>query len=205
MSLLDSIGRIAGGAALALTRDATLTRGQVSHPIRASRHRETRPHRATESGRVWDADLRIHGLDLPVQPAQNDVVTLTGEDWIIWTIRPSPAGSHMMVDCIAPPAEAMTLVEVNKLPDGGGGHIKQQIIGGTVMVRMGAENKRQDSSSEAVEVVSRLFVSWPYDPAGPTVAAGGRVDLRGMEYQIRSIGVRADNPAWRRATLQAVT
>lgn len=201
MSLLDGIGKAAAAAATPLTRAATLTRDGTDYDIRAARHRSPKPSRAAQTGAAYDALIRIQGTDLPVDPVQNDTIALSGETWIVWRLRPSPAGGSIMAECMAPADEQVTPLTLQDTDDGGGGKTQQEVAQTAILAKVYGLSTEKVLTAAISESLARLVIRWPYDAGDAEIAAGKRVRVRGMDYTVQSTGVDDENPAWRRAML----
>lgn len=133
MSLRDAIRLTAGlGAELLMSR-GTLTRrhwtndagmwsaANFQYDIVGSRQKAKRPYNAVQTYRVADARLHVSLASSEVEPIQNDEITLDGKSWIVWRVEDSPAGSHAVVDVVAPPAYPVIFKRIVEVDDGAGG------------------------------------------------------------------------------------
>ena len=201
MSLLDGIGKSAAAAASPLTRAAVLSRDGTDYDIRAARHRSPKPSRAGQTGGAFDALIRIQGTPLPVDPVQNDTLTLAGETWIIWRLRPSPAGGSIMAECMAPADEQVTPLMLQNTDDGGGGKTQHEVAQTAILAKVYGLSTEKVLTATESEAVARVVIRWPYDATDPEIAAGTRLQVRSLGYTVQSVGIDDENPAWRRAML----
>lgn len=199
MSLSDALGRAAAGAARVLTKDATLVQSGLSYAVRASRQRESRPARAGHTGGAYDALLRLHGVDLEVEPVQNGVITLDGADWIIWTVRPSPAGGSRFLECMAAPDEEVTPLTPAETDDGGGGATIADTAGTPFLAKVRAISDEKALTADRDGLIGRLIILWP--AASGEIQIGAGVQVRGLDYTVQEVGPSDKNPDWRRAML----
>ena len=201
MSLLGSIGGIVGAATKALSDAAVLTRNGTDYDISASRHRAKLPARAGHTRQSYDALIRIHGLNLPVTPAQNDTITLDGSSWIVWRLLPSAGGSHIMAECMAPPIEVVTPQIVGFADDGGGGKTMTTSDQTPFLAKIMAATDEKVLSVGEDDQMSRLVMKWPHKAGQTEITTEIRVKVRGLGYAVKSVGINDENPEWRRAVL----
>lgn len=204
MSLLGSIGRLTAAAARPLTTAATLSRGSDTFQIRALVHKQMKPARAGHTGGEHDAVIRVDGQDIETDILQNDVITIGGVGWIVWVHAPSAAQGSIMVNVMAPPAEAVTPIDVTDVSDGAGGTTQSEAPLPTILAKIKSASSEKTLSAVSDEVLNQLVMSWPYDPSETAINAGTKVDVRGLAYSVVSVGIRDDNPTWRRAVLRRV-
>ena len=205
MSLVDGIGASVASAALVLTKAAVLTQSGTDHSVRAAMHRLRNPARAGMTGSMIDARIRLSAPDLPVTPGQNDTITLDGVAWIIWSLEPSPAGSTIMANCTAQPAEAVTPLSMTETDDGAGGRTKSPSDGTPFMAKVSAASDEKVLTDTSNSTISRLILHWPHADGLTVIGAGDAVRVRGDQYRVESVGINDENPAWRRALLARVT
>lgn len=205
MSLLGTLGSAAAAAATPLTHEAALQRGDDTHTVRASRQKSKRPGRAGHMESGYDALIRISGLDLPVEPAQNDLITLQGETWIIWTVEPSEANASRYCKCMDQPAEDIIPTIEVATSDGSGGETYAPTDQDAIKAKVSTLSNEQMLTAENDEVIGRVMVSWPYDASDPAIEAGGRVRVRGLSYKVVGVNIHDDNPTWRKAMLVRAT
>lgn len=203
MSLLNAIGAASAAAALSLTNPATLTRNGVDSSIRASRHQAPKPSRAAQTGAAYDALIRVSGAPLPVYPQQNDTITLNGETFIIWRLKPSAAGGTIMAECMATPTEGVIISVMTEVPDEGGGTTQEYdtLNAPTIFAKLNGLSVEKTLTASDDGVLTRLMMRWPIIPGDPELEAGAWVYARGESYSVKDVATDDENPGWRRAML----
>lgn len=203
MSLAEQIGAFATLGSLMLSRQAVLRRGVTDAPVNVNRHSASLPYRADQNRRPYDALFRMDRATSSMSPEQNDRVLMDGDQWIVWRIIPSPAGSHWMLECMAPPSQAVVPVTVVKVPDGMGGHTNQTFPQISLAFAAKIRNASTDRTltAQSSSQMNRLMMSYPADSAPAPFGVDWRVMVDGMDFTVISVGVDDENPAWRRAVL----
>lgn len=202
MGTLSQIGAISGLGSLLLSQPATLQKGAATYPVNAMLRKGQKPYRANENRKPFDVEIRVDRGTSAVEPQQNDVISIEG-DWIVWRIRPSAAGSHWALECMAQPTVGILPVQETEVPDTIGGKkttwtaltdalFYGKVREATVTSRLTAETK---------ESVSRLMLSYKAADVPTGFGDRWRVMLDGVHYAILSVSTDDENPAWRNAVL----
>lgn len=203
MTMLDQIGGIAALGSLILSREATLVRGAQSYPVRASRQRSQKPYRATENRKPFDAQFRMDASTSPVEPYQNDTLSIQGEEWLIWRIIPSAASSHWTLECMALPTVSVVPVRLTPVDDGIGGRVSnwsdRPMETFYAKVREGSVDRQL--TAESSSSMGRLAMSYRAGDAPAGFSSVWRVMIQGATYEIASITIDDENPLWRNAVL----
>lgn len=204
-TLLTQIGGIASLGSLILSKPAILKRGSTDHAVRASRKSSQKPYRANENRKPFDAEFRLDGHTSPVEPFQNDLLLMDSEEWIVWRITPSPAGSHWMLACMAPATVMAIPLLKAETPDGQGGKTlvwaDQPEMSFYCKVRESSVDRQLNA--DAATSMGKLAMSFQADTAPAGFNTKWRVRLSNEEraFEILSITVDDENPAWRNAVL----
>ena len=204
-SLLNQIGGIASLGSLILSKPAVLRRSGTDHQVRASKRQSQKPYRANENRKPYDAQFRIDAKSSPVEPFQNDLLLMDGAEWIVWRISPSAADSHWMVDCMAPASVMVVPISKTETPDGQGGKIldwaDQAELAFYAKVRESSVDRQLNAVSGTT--MGRLAMSFEASqaPVGFNTSWRIRLSTDVSAYEILSITVDDENPAWRNAVL----
>lgn len=202
----------AAGGGLLMT-DGTLTRKawtgaagswvatETEYTLKGNLPQSRRPRNATETRRAFDARLHISAPSLAVEPLPNDVVALYAAEWIIWTVTRAPAGSHWVVDVMAPPTRSTEFLYPSQVSDGGGGFTDTFTPSPPVLAyfKDGAGEKALTVESAEVLTRAQLIVSTYDIPAG--FDAHWRVSVAGKTYGILANAEDDTNSQYRRLTL----
>lgn len=203
--LISQIGLIASIGSSLISREGSLRRGSTTHPVRLMRSESKKPYRANENRRPYDAKFRIDRPTSPVEPQQNDEILSAGEEWIVWRVTPSPAGSHWQLECMAPPTVAIVPLREEMTDDGQGGEtlswleMTEDMFYGKV--RESSADRQINATSESV--MGRLQMSYRSAdaPAGFDTSYRVRMSDSEVAYEVLSITVDDENDAWRNAVL----
>lgn len=205
MDTLAQIGSIAALGSLILSRPATLSRDLGTHPVRASRMKSNKPYRANENRKPFDAQFRIDGKTSPVEPQQNDLLLMDGEEWIVWRISQSPAQSHWIVECMAPSTIAIVPVQRTKVDDGIGGETYgwTEVVDSIFYAKLREASVDRQLTAGTESSMGRLSMAYRADtaPAGFDESWRVRVSNGDLPYEILSITTDDENPFWRNAIL----
>ena len=203
MDTLGQIGSIASLGSLILSRPAELRRGAQAYPVRVMTKRSQLPYRAEENGRPYDTQLRLDRATSPVEPFQNDLVVYDGQEWIVWRIIPSAAGSHWVLECMAPPTVAVVPVQKTKSSDGMGGStfVWTEFTDALFHAKVREASTARQLAAETVSAIGRLHMAYPASVAPADFGTSWRVVVEGRGYEILSITTDDENPAWHNAIL----
>lgn len=213
MSLLDGIAAMASAGGQLLMTSGTLTRTawsgsagswvatETEFDLLANKQVSRRPRNANENRRAYDARLHIAAPSITTEPVPNDVVTLYGTDWIIWSVTRAPAGSHWQADVMAPPARSTVFLEPSQVSDGGGGYTDGFTPVDPVLAYFKEMPGDKALNAESVEVLNRaqVTVSTYSLPAG--FDQNWRVTVEGKTYGILGNAEDDTNSQYRRLTL----
>lgn len=205
MDMLGQIGALASIGSLLLSRPAKLVRGATAHDVRVMTKKASLPYRATETGKSFDAQFRLDNSTTPVAPQQNDMLEFEGNEWIVWRMTPSAAGSHWVLDCLSPPTVAVVPLFLTNQDDGMGGNVHHWTEQHDAMfyakVREASVNSQLTAANETI--MGRLSMKYRASDAPPTIDTSWRVKLSTEEeaYEVMSITVDDENPAWKNAVL----
>lgn len=201
--MLNQIGAIASLGSVALSRSAQLIVGSTAHHIRVMPKRSQLPYRANENSRPFDAQFRMDAATSPVTPQQNNVIVDQGRQWIVWRIIPSSAGSHWVLECMAPATVGIVPVRRTMTPDGMGGHTYHW-EGLPVAIFYGKikeANSERQLTAETASAIGRLRMSYQADTVPADFSESWRVEVDGRTYEILSVTNDDENPQWRNAVL----
>jgi hypothetical protein len=204
MSLLAGIGAAVSAATAPLTIPATLSQDGVETKIRVSRHKRPSPQRAAQTGRQFDALIRINGQSLSVEPEQNDRIMVEGDVWIVWRLNPSAAGAYIRAECMALPVDLVTPNIMVKVSDGAGGETMTAQAQTPILAKIYGLTVEKALTASSNEASSRIMLQWPYDSTETEIETGLSMTVRDILYSVQSVGIDPENPLWRRATLARV-
>lgn len=203
MDTLGQIGGIASLGSLILSRPAQIRRGADTYDVRAVLKKAQMPYRANENRRPYDALIRLDRQTSPVEPQQNDVVLVQGLEWLVWRILPSSAGSHWVLECMAPPSVGVIPVRAVRVPDGMGGRTTQwtEELGLRFLAKVREANLDRQLSAETSAAIGRLSMVYRTAEAPANFGVSWRVSIDGLGYEVVAVTVDDENPFWRNAVL----
>lgn len=203
--LLNQIGGIASLGSLILSKEATLKRGSTDFSVRASRKTSQKPYRANENRKSYDAQFRVDGHTATTEPFQNDRLMIDSEEWVVWRINPSPAGSHWMVDCMAPASVLAIPVNKTQSSDGQGGQNVswEDQVDGMFYAKVRESSVDRQLNAATSSAMGRLAMAFERAavPEGFDTSWRVRLSTEQRAYEILSITVDDENPAWMNAVL----
>lgn len=203
MPLLDQISAVASLGSLALSRPAQVAQGQNMHPVRVMPKRSQQPYRANENRRGYDATFRLDAATSTITPRQNDILHLGGEEWIIWRVVPSSAGSHWVLECMAPPTVGVIPIQRALVPDNMGGETStwEEMVDQVFYAKVREASSERQLTAETASAIGRLRMAYPSAGAPADFDETWRVSVDGRGYEILSITGDDENPQWRNAVL----
>ena len=197
-NLLGQIGGIAGLGLGLINKPAVLIDGGIPAPARVVRVKSQKPYRANENRRAYDAQFRSD-----TEAVQNSLLQVDNEEWVVWRIIPAPAGSHWVLECMAPATVGVIPVQRAEVPDGMGGRTLQwQARPEDVFyAKIREASTERQLTAQSAEAIGRLQMTYQSHTAPAGFGDDWRVVVDGSSYGIMSITVDDENPAWRNAVL----
>lgn len=202
---MNQIGTIASIGSMLLSRPGYMRNDFNVFEVQLSRVKSQKPYRANENGKPFDAQFRVDRATSQAEPLQNNVLMFDDEEWIVWRITPSPANSHWVVDCMAPPTVLCVPIKRDFVDDGQGGNTHEWVdqLDSMFYAKLRESSKDRQLNAQTESMMGRLSMSYQVAMAPQSFGPGWRVRTSVMDqgYNVLSVTVDDENPAWHNAVL----